>query len=264
MCNPRKVMIHVNKTIAEAWRQTLKEEVTLTGSLTQQAEISCEIKLAEEMGGAALDMLAQVLAGDFAGFAPWEKDSAGNFYRDLDDITLVYDPCKQQFVMRTRLSEMFSAKAQTAAELCQVTTGTIAFDAIGYFYDDGWKGRTEKKALEEVQEQAEMRFELALDELKKESQTSAESVALRASLEQEAGVEAERKLELKREDLRLKMQQQLQAKLALQQQNAFYEINKVVGETYRQTLCRLVLENGGRVISDRQSGSVIDLELELY
>lgn len=264
MCNPRKVMIHVNKTIAEAWRQTLKEEVTVTGSLTQQAEISCEIKLAEEMGGAALDMLAQVLAGEFAGFAAWAQDSEGNFYRDLDDITLVYDPCKQQFVMRTRLSEMFSAKAKAAAELCQVTTGTIAFDAIGYFYDDGWKGKTEKKALEEAAEQAEKRFEYALDELKKESQTSAESIALRASLEKEAGVEAERKLKLKREALRLKMQQQLQANLALQQQNAFYEINKAVGETYRQTLCRLVLENGGRVISDHQSGSVIDLELELY
>ena len=59
------------------------------------------------------------------------------------------------------------------------------------------------------------------------------------------------------------LRHQLQAQLALQQENAFYEINRAVGETYRQTLCRLVLDNGGRVINDRQSGSVIELELEL-
>lgn len=263
MCNPRKVMIHVNKTIEEAWRQTLTEEATVNGLLTQEAEISCEIKLAEEMGGAALTMLEQVLAGEFAEFAAWSQDSAGNFYRELDDITLVYEPEKQQFVMRVRLEEMISAKSQAAAEICQVTTGTIAFTAIGYYYDDGWKGRTEKSALQEATEQAEIRFEYALAELKKEQHESVASAKLRVVLKDEALVTAEQRLEEKRETMRLELRHQLQAKLALQQKNAFYEINRAVGETYRQTLCRLVLENGGRIISDRQSGSVIDLELEI-
>ncbi len=265
MCNPRKVMIHVNKTIEAAWRQMLTEEATATELLTEQAEISCEIDLAAEMGDATLDMLAKVLAGEFPGFSAWEKDSDGNFYRDLDAITLIYEPCRQQFVMRARLREMISVKAQAAAEVCQETAGSIAFSAVGHFYDDGWKGRTEKKALEEAQAQAEIRIEHALEELKSERrrQESATESELRIGLEKEAEVKARLQLEEKRHELRLHLRRQLQAQLALQQQNAFYEINRAVGETYRQTLCRLVLDNGGRIINDRQSGSVIELELEL-
>ncbi|HIE06682.1 MAG TPA: hypothetical protein EYP64_01405 [Desulfarculaceae bacterium] len=263
MCNPRKVMIHVNETIEAAWRQLLTEKATASELLSENAEISCEIKLAEEMGAAALDVLEQVLAGEFADFPGWQKDSAGNFYRDLEDITLVYDPNRRQFVLRARLEEMLSAEASAAAEICQVTTGTIAFEAVGYYYDDGWKGRTEEKALKEATEQAEMRFEYALKELKKAQPESAAELELRSSLTAEAQSKVEKELAEKRAALRLELRHQLQAQLARQQQNAFYEINRVVGETYRQTLCRLVLENGGRVISDRQSGSVIELELEL-
>jgi len=258
-------MIHVNKTIEAAWRQMLTEEATVAELLTEQAEITCAIDLAAEMGDAALDMLAKVLAGEFPGFTAWKKDSDGNFFRDLDAITLIYEPCRQQFVMRARLSEMISVKAQAAAEVCQETAGTIAFAAVGHFYDDGWKGRTEETALEDAQAQAEIRIEHALEELKKErrrQESKAES-ELRSGLEKEAQIQARLQLEEKRHDLRLHLRHQLQAQLALQQQNAFYEINRAVGETYRQTLCRLVLDNGGRVINDRQSGSVIELELEL-
>jgi Skp family chaperone for outer membrane proteins len=258
-------MIHVNETIEAAWRQMLTEEAAASELLTEEAEISCAIDLAAEMGDAALDMLAKVLAGEFPGFTAWESDSDGNFYRDLDAIRLIYEPCRQQFVMRARLSEMISVKAQAAAEVCQETAGTIAFAAVGHFYDDGWKGCTEERALQDAQEQAEIRIEHALEELKKERrrQESESESELRVELEKEAEVKAQLQLEEKRHELRLQLRQQLQAELALQQQNAFYEINRAVGETYRQTLCRLVLDNGGRVINDSQSGSVIELELEL-
>jgi len=141
----------------------------------------------------------------------------------------------------------------------------IAFAAVGHFYDDGWKGRTEERALQEAQEQTEIRIEHALEELKKERRhhESEAELELRAGLAKEAAAQARLQLEEKRHELSLQLRQQLQAELALQQQNAFYEINRVVGETYRQTLCRLVLDNGGRVITDKQSGSVIELELEL-
>jgi hypothetical protein len=256
-------MIHVNETIEAAWRQLLTEKTTASELLSENAEISCEIKLAEEMGAAALDVLEQVLAGEFADFAGWERDDAGNFYRDLEDITLVYDLKRRQFVLRARLEEMLSAEAVAAAEICRVTTGTIAFEAVGHYYDDGWKGRSEERALKEAAEQVEIRFERALEELKKAQPESAAEVELRSSLTAEARNAVTKDLAEKRAALCLELRHKLQVQLVRQQQNAFYEINRVVGETYRQTLCRLVLENGGRVVSDRKSGSVIELELEL-
>ncbi len=71
------------------------------------------------------------------------------------------------------------------------------------------------------------------------------------------------KLEISKLEVRAALRQQLQAQLASRRQEAFYTINQAVGEAYRQTLCKLVIDNGGRIISDRQSGSIIDLELEI-
>ncbi len=265
MCNPRKVMIHVNETIEAAWRQTLTETAAATELLSEKAEVSCAIDLAAEMGDAALDMLGRVIAGEFPGFSAWEKDGAGNFYRDLEAVRLIYESDRKQFVLQARLSEMISVKAEAAAEVCQETIGTIAFAAIGHFYEDGWKGRTEENALKEAQAQVEIRLERALEELKKERrrQENAEELQLRIALGEAARRRARLELEEKKHNLRFQLRQQLQAELALQQQNAFYEINRAVGETYRQTLCRLVLANGGRIIKDQQTGSVIELELEL-
>ena len=166
-------------------------------------------------------------------------------------------------MLRARLEEMLSAEAAAAAEICRVTTGTIAFEAVGHYYDDGWKGRTEERALKEAEEQVEIRFERALEELKKAQPESAAENELRLSLTAEAQAAVTKDMAEKRAALRLELRHKLQVQLARQQQNAFHEINRVVGETYRQTLRRLVLENGGRVISDRKSGSVIELELEL-
>ena len=82
-------------------------------------------------------------------------------------------------------------------------------------------------------------------------------------LKQEAKNQALIKLEESKKEVRAALRQQLQAQLASRRQEAFYTINRAVGEAYRQTLCKLVIDNGGRIISDRQSGSIIDLELEI-
>ncbi len=44
----------------------------------------------------------------------------------------------------------------------------------------------------------------------------------------------------------------------------YHVMNRAVGEAYRQTLHRLVRENGGRVLTDEKTGSVINMEMELY
>jgi len=41
-------------------------------------------------------------------------------------------------------------------------------------------------------------------------------------------------------------------------------VNRLVGEAYRRSLIEIVRQNGGRVLADDHSGSVINLELELF
>ena len=214
------------------------------------------------MGEAALEMLERVLAGDFPDHEAWSRNTDGDFVKDLGDITLCYQSRSRQLTMTAQLSRMASAKAEAATEVCGVTIGEIAFDAIGHYYEDGWKNRTEEKALDEARLQADIRLARALYELHEEQQQDKIS-SEREGLQQKAQDQALEKLEESKEEVRTALRQHLQTQLASRRQEAFYTINRAVGEAYRQTLCKLVLDNGGRIISDRQSGSVIDLELEI-
>ena len=262
MCNPRKVMIHVALSIEEAWRKTISECVKAQGEVSQIASITADIELDREMGDAALEMLERVLAGEFPDHEAWSRNEEGNFSKELKDITLSYRPRTRQLTMTAHLSRMANAEAETATEVCGVTIGEIAFDAIGHYYEDGWKNRTEEKAIKEAQQQTEIRLARALHELHEEQQQEKIS-AKRDELQQKAQNQVLEKLEKNKQEVRTALRQQLQAELTSLRQEAFYTINRAVGEAYRQTLCKLVLDNGGRIISDRQSGSVIDLELEI-
>ena len=262
MCNPRKVMIHVAQSIEEAWRKTISECAAAGEKVGQLASIAANIELDREMGEAALEMLEKVLAGDFPDHEAWSRNEEGNFIKELDEITLCYQSRTRQLTMTAHLSRMVSAEADAATEVCGVTIGEIAFDAIGHYYEDGWKNRTEERAMKEARQQAEIRLTRALYTLHEEQQQDKIS-AKREELQQEARNQALEKLEENKQEVQTALRQQLQAQLASRRQEAFYTINRAVGEAYRQTLCKLVLDNGGRIISDRQSGSVIDLELEI-
>ena len=262
MCNPRKVMIHVAQSIEEAWRKTIVECATVEDEIKQIASISANIELDREMGEAALEMLERVLAGDFPDHEAWSRNEDGNFIKALEDITLCYQPRTRQLTMTAHLNRMVTTEAETASEVCGVTSGEIAFEAIGHYYEDGWKERTEERALKEAQQQVEIRLARALNKLHEEQQQE-QTVSKREDLQQAAQAQALLTLEENKKEVRTALRQQLQSELANRRQEAFYTINRAVGEAYRQTLCKLVLDNGGRIISDRQSGSVIDLELEI-
>ena len=262
MCNPRKVMIHVAQSIEEAWRKTISESAAAGEEVNQLASITANIELDREMGEAALAMLERVLAGEFPDHEAWSHNEKGNFIKELDEITLCYQPHSRQLTMTAQLSRMASAEAETATKICGVTVGEIAFDAIGHYYEDGWKDRTKEKALNEARLQADIRLARALHELHEEQQQKKITIK-REVLQQKAQAQVLLKLEESKQEVRTALRQQLQTQLASRRQEAFYTINRAVGEAYRQTLCKLVLDNGGRIINDRQSGSVIDLELEI-
>ncbi len=52
--------------------------------------------------------------------------------------------------------------------------------------------------------------------------------------------------------------------LADAEDRVYHTMNRLVGEAYRRTLLELVQQNGGRVLANERSGSVYNLELELY
>ena len=60
------------------------------------------------------------------------------------------------------------------------------------------------------------------------------------------------------------MRERLQVTLADAGERIYHTMNRLVAEAYRQSLIQLVRENGGRVLTDEHSGSVMNLELEIF
>jgi hypothetical protein len=264
MCNPRRVMIHLDRCIEEAWRHTVEQAATASGEVAELARITARVPLDEEMGDAALLMLERVLAGEFEGFEAWERDSStGRFRRDLGEVVMLYDPASHQLAIEARLSELITAEARAAVEASGMTIGQITVEAMGHYYDDGWGGRTREQALEEAEQDAEHRLREAVENLGLEqNRAQIEEALARAGVE--AAQRAEEELAHRLEEMRAALRERLQVIMAQAEERVYHVMNRAVGEAYRQTLIRLVLDNGGRILADEQTGSVISLELELY
>jgi Skp family chaperone for outer membrane proteins len=165
--------------------------------------------------------------------------------------------------VETQLSEMVTAEARAAAEVSGVTIGEVIVEAARNYYDDGWGGRTHQVALDEAQAEAERRLAGAIHSLHQE-QHAQELQQAEAQARAEAEARAAEELARRQAETRQALRQQMQVAMAQAEDRVYHVINRAVGESYRQTLRQLVLNNGGRIISDQQTGSVINLELELY
>lgn len=263
MCNPRRVNIEVNRSIQEAWQRTIEQSATARDEVAETATMNVDIPLDEQLGEMALEMLERVLAGEFESVEGWERDEEGNFFNEeLEGVRLVYDTRARRLRMEARLAEQISVEVREQAEAAGFTVGEVAAEAVGHYYDDGWGGRTESWAREEARKNAERRLGKAVDDLHR-AQNQEEFERAEAEAKAKAEAKASEELEQKRQEVRNALRERLQGTLSQAQDNAYYLINRAVGEAYRQTLLRLVRENGGRTLKDESTGSVINLEIEL-
>ncbi len=263
MCNPRRVTIEVNRTVEEAWQTTVEQVAEVRDEVEEEGRLRLDIPLDAEMGDRALAMLERLLAGEFEDYEAWERGGDGNFRRDLDDVTVVYQPGSRQLLVETRLGEQVTAEARAEAEAGGFTVGEVAVEAVGRYYSDGWGGRTEERARGMAEEEAERKLASATEELHRQ-QHAAELEAAEAQARAEAERRAEEELERLRGEMREALRGRIQAVLAGARERVQHTLNRLVGEAYRRTLIQLVHDNGGRLVHDRRTGSVIDLELEIY
>ena len=263
MCNPKKVMIHLARSIEGAWRRTVEQAATVEGEASELGRITAEVRLDEEMGETALEMLESVLENGFEDFEPWDRDDRGRLVREVENALLAFDPSTGTLTVEARLTETLTAEERAQAVAEGFTAGEVAVEAVGRYYDDGWGGRTREKALEEAHASGEKQLDQAADALHREQNPEAFAEA-ESRARQEAARLAEEKLEQAKSDARIAMRTRLQKTLHDSEQRVHRIMNRAVGEAYRQSLYRIVQQSGGKVLRDEKTGSVIDMELELY
>lgn len=263
MCNPRRVMIQLSRAVEEAWRTTVDQTARVDGRVDELARIRANIQLGAEMGDLALQMLERIMRGEFPEYEPWTRDSDGNYCYSLEDVVLVYQPGTHQLTVETRLTEMISAEAHASAEASGFTVGQVAVEAVGNYYSDGWGGRTKERAIQEAQAKAEHDLDEATKALHQAQHMSEVENANKQALAKAQRLASE-ELERRQTEMRAALRERLQVILANAEDRVYHTMNRLVGEAYRRSLIQLAQENGGRVLSDEQSGSVINLELELF
>jgi flagellar biosynthesis/type III secretory pathway protein FliH len=256
-------MVHLNRSIEQAWRRTVEEAATVSGTVVELSRITAQVALEAEMGDTALAMLERVLAGEFEGYEAWERSEGGQYRRDLGDVVVIYNPVTHQLSIEAQLAETLSAEARAAAEASGFTVGEVAVEAMGSYYDDNWGGRTKEKALQDAQSHAEHKLAAAIESLHRE-QHQEEFKKAESEARMKAESQARETLERLQGEVREAMRQRLRVTMADAEERVHQLMHRAVGHAYRQTLLQLVRDNGGRVLSDVNTGSVINMELELF
>ena len=262
MCNPRRVMIQLSRAIEEAWRTTVEQTARAQAEVEQTARITVDIPLGDEMGDLALEMLERLLRGEFPDYAAWQRDELGQYRRDLGEVTLLYQPGSRQLLVEARLAESISAEVRAAAEVSGFTVGEVAVEAVAGYYEDGWGGRTEERAQAEAQADGARKLAEAVEALHR-SRHADELAEAESQAREQAERLAAAELAQRQADMRNALRTRLQGIMANAQERVRHTVNQLAGESCRHALIHLVQENGGRVLSDERSGSVINLELEL-
>ena len=262
MCNPRRVTIRLNQAIREAWETTLEQIATASGEVQERAIVTADIPLATEMGDLPLEMLERLVSGEFADYQGWERDHEGNYRRDLDGVTLIYPPGSQQLLIEARLAEQVDAEARATARACGFTIGEVAVDAVGNYYSDGWGGYTEEKARQDAQAAARQKLGAAVEAYHHEVHRD-EIETAKAEATRQAQERADDELRRRQAEVRQALRGRLQGILSEAEDRIHQTINRLVGQSYRRSLLHMVQQNGGRILSDQGSGSMITLELEV-
>jgi hypothetical protein len=261
MCNPRRVEVHLDRSVDEAWRQTITQVASASASVSENASVAVDIGLAGDLGDVALATLERVVAGEFPDHEGWTRDDSGRYTRVLEDVTVVYDPATRRMSVEARLTESVTAEARAAIEASGMTVGQVATDAVAHYYDDGWGGRTKERALGEAQVDADRRLGDAIQALHR-TQHADEIRSAEEQARAQAEVLAQDELARRQADVRDALRGRLQVVVARAHERVSHTIRRAVGEACRQGLKELALRNGGRIINDQRTGSVVNLELE--
>lgn len=263
MCNPRRVTVHLHRAVSESWRTMIERAARAEGQVQELARLNLDIPLRNELGDLALEVLERLLRGDFAEWPAWQRGDDGQYRHDLGGVTLIYQPGSRQFTAEARLTELISAEARASAEVSGFTVGEVAVEAASEYYDDNWGGRTEEWARTQAEAEGRRQLAHAVDRLHHEQHRS-EIDAARQQADLQARQLADQELDSQRKQVREVLRDRLRHVLDESRERIQHSVNRLVGETYRRTLIHLIEQNGGRIVRDERSGSVMNLELELF
>lgn len=256
MCNPRRVTISASRDLATAWEREVARTVRLTADVVGEARVVQ--RLGDSVGAPALAALERALA---EGDPDWQAVPEG-YRHNVEGGYVLYRPEEQSLEIVAVRTDQVAADGSASERLSGEVRETITAEAEGRYYDDGYAGHTEARARETAERAAQARLDQeARDRIEaagRQAETgAAEQVeAQAAERARQALAESTRQ---RREALEAQAREHLET-VGLRARQSFHAL---LGRAYRDAILAYARRHGAEVITDRQAGGIIEIELHL-
>jgi hypothetical protein len=256
MCNPRRVRITASRDLATAWEREVARTVRLTADVVGEARVVQ--RLGDSVGAPALAALERALA---AGDPDWQPVEGG-YRHDVEGGYVVYRPEEQSLEIVAVRCDQVAAAGEASETVRGEVRETITTEAEGRYYDDGYGGFTEERAQQTASRTAQAQLDREARERVEEAQRQAEAgaegeiAAQAAARAQEALAETARR---RQEALATQAREHLET-VGLRSRQAFHSL---LGRSYREAILAYARRHGAQIVTDRQAGGIIEIELQL-
>lgn len=252
MCNPRRILVQASRMVCQNWHRQIQRVVNGQEEVAVNDRLMAELRLDESVGDAARAALVALVMNGFRG---WRVEGE-QAVLDLEPVTLRFDPVDGLLTVETSMMEVVLAAGRATRSVSGNLVGRVTVDrevqiseASGNDALDRW--RAEAQGLDE-----QVGEEIRSIVWGRERDMSAE-------LDAEARADLEERLESLTAEADARLRERAARALAEVEPQVRREIGTLLAETYKNALLAMAEEYGGEVLSQRESGGVVELEIQI-
>lgn len=261
MCNPRRITVQAKRKISEAFRAEIKRAFTARGDVSSEARLEQQID--DLLPKPARIAFESAMRDD-----PQWVWSAGSYRRTVPGGAVTYRPDSGELEIVIELRQAIEAVGEATLEHTGEVSDEVTADAVGVYYDDGWRGHTKDRAESAARAEAEKN----LDELAERRRAAllgraeeSARLALHAKsgeAEAQARRTAEQQLTAQAEQARDVLDGEATRQLEVVQSEVLQGILQTVAAGYSRALQAYAAEHGENLRVSEDNG-VIEIQFEM-
>lgn len=261
MCNPRRITVQAKRRISEAFRAEIQRAFTARGDVNSEARLEQQID--DLLPKPARIAFEQAMRDD-----PQWVWSDGEYRRTVPGGSATYRPDTGDLEIVVSLHQAIEAVGEATLEATGEVTDEVSADAVGVYYDDGWRGHTkeraEKEALTKAEKSADELAQRRLAALLEQAEEDARAQLSGRSGEAEAQARrtAEQRLTAQADLVRSGLEEEAAKQLEVVQAEILQGIFQTVAAGYSRALQAYATQHGEGLRVSEENG-VIEIQFEM-
>jgi hypothetical protein len=247
--------VHATRTLANAWEQEVRRQVTRRGTTVGEAGIR------EELTGSFGTPTLAALVGVLMRADGWEADGEG-FRHALDGGHVTYHPATRELEIVARAESEVEVSAEASTVVAGQLTDTVDADGEGTYYDDEWAGHTRRRAEADAEADAARALDAQAANLAHEARRRAEEDQ-GASVEAQAARRADAAFAQASADRTEQLRRDAAARLDAVGVQGRAVFHQALADAYRDAILAYARSRRAEGVRCTRDGGVLDIEFEI-